>query len=74
MVKVNENKSDLHGHGPMSSMSSDGSFVILERSPPQEPTGQFPNHAGQQAMDLPPFPAHNSFSGSQVQLESQVSI
>ncbi|XP_069682228.1 optineurin-like isoform X2 [Periplaneta americana] len=72
MVKVNESKhEDLHG--PQSSMSSDGSFVVLERSPPQQPSSQFLPQPQQQSMVCPPVPPHNSYVGDLPRLESQVS-
>jgi hypothetical protein len=73
MVKVNESKhEDVHEHGPQSSMSSDGSFVVLERSPPQESSSQFASHVTQQPTGCSAVPPHNSYIAGLSQLEIQV--
>ncbi|PSN31802.1 hypothetical protein C0J52_22316 [Blattella germanica] len=70
MVKVNENKTeDVNSHGPLSSMSSEESFVVLGRSPPHE---ESITRAATQS-EFPPIPLNNSFGGPPSLLESQVS-
>jgi hypothetical protein len=76
MVKVNENKNeDLNEHGPQSSVfSDDGSFVVLERTPPQEPNTEFASHVSQQPTLCPALPAYNSNARGLPRQESHVSV
>lgn len=59
--------------GPQSSLSVDESFVVLERSPPQELNNQFASHMSEQSTVYPAGAPHNSYTGGLTCLESQVS-
>ena len=68
MVKVNESGRE---EGPQSSLSVDESFVVLERSPPQELNSQFASFMSEQSTAVSP---HNTYTGGITRMESQVSI
>jgi hypothetical protein len=69
-VKVNESVPE---EGPHSSLSVDESFVVLERSPPQE-LNQYASFMSEQSAAFPVVPPQNSYTGSITRTESQVSI
>lgn len=73
-MKVNESKrEDLYGQDPQSSLlSDDGSFVVLERSPPEEPVSEFVPYMSQQSTVFPSVMLHNNYTGGLPRLESQV--
>jgi hypothetical protein len=70
MVKVNES---MREDGPQSSLSVEESFVVLERSPPQELNNQFTSYMSEQSTVYPVGTPHNSYTGGLPRLESQVS-
>jgi len=70
-VKVNESVPE---EGPPSSLSVDESFVVLERSPPQELNNQFASFMSEQSTVYPAVSPHNTFTGGITCMESQVSI
>jgi len=71
MVKVNES---VREEGPHSSLSVDESFVVLERSPPQEQNNQFASFMSEQSTVYPAVSPHNTSTGGIIRMESQVSI
>ena len=71
MVKVNES---VREEGPPSSLSVDESFVVLERSPPQELNNQFASFMSEQSAVYPAVSPHNSYTGGITRTECQVSI
>jgi hypothetical protein len=54
-------------------LSTDESFVVLERSPPQELNDQFSSHMLQQPPVYSAIPTRNSYTGGLTRLEGQVS-
>jgi hypothetical protein len=70
-VKVNES---VREEGPSSSLSIDESFVVLERSPPQELNNQFASFMSEESTVHPPVSPHNTYTGGVTRMESQVSI
>jgi hypothetical protein len=70
-VKVNES---VREEGPQSSLSVDESFVVLERSPPQELNNQFASFMSEQSTVYPAVTPHNSHTGGITRAESQVSV
>ena len=70
MVKVNESTRE---DGPQSSLSVEESFVVLERSPPQEVNDQFASHMPEQSTVYPAGAPHNSSMAGLTRLEGQVS-
>jgi hypothetical protein len=71
MVKVNESVPE---EGPHSSLSVDESFVVLERSPPQELNNQFASFMSEQSTAYPAVSPHNTYTGGVTRMETQVSI
>lgn len=73
-MKVNESKpEDQLEHSPQSFLSIDESFVVLERSPPQESNDQFASHMLQQPPVYSAVPPSNSYTGGLSRQEGQVS-
>jgi hypothetical protein len=71
MVKVNES---VREEGPSSSLSIDESFVVLERSPPQELSNEFASFMSEQSTAYPAVSPHNTYTGGITRMENQVSI
>lgn len=67
-MKVNES---MREDGPQSSLSVEESFVVLERSPPQELNNQFTSYMSEQSTVYPVGTPHNSYTGGLPRLESQ---
>jgi hypothetical protein len=71
MVKVNES---VREEGPHSSLSVDESFVVLERSPPQELNNQYESFMSEQSTTYAVVTPQNSYAGGITRMDSQVSV
>lgn len=70
-MKVNESVVE---EGPHSSLSVDESFVVLERSPPQELNNQYASFMSEQSTAYAVVTPQNSYTAGVTRMESQVSI